>query len=163
VYVQVDPEHAAPALWVVSHASPHAPQLVIVFVGVSQPLVSGAVVLQSAQPAEHPVYLHVVPSHVAPVLWVVSQVRPHALQFDVVSVCVSQPSESGAVLVQSAQPGLQPVYLQVVPSQVAPTLCVVSHVTPHALQLLIVFVLVSQPSVSGAVLVQSAQPAMHPM
>jgi hypothetical protein len=43
----------SPVLWVVSHAAPHAPQLVVVFVGVSQPSLSGPVLVQSAQPAAH--------------------------------------------------------------------------------------------------------------
>jgi hypothetical protein len=45
------------------------------------------------------------------------------------------------------------------PSQLAPELCVVSQVTPHALQLVVESVCVSHPSRSGAVLMQSAQPA----
>jgi hypothetical protein len=40
--------------------------------------------------------------HVAPVLCFVSQVAPQAPQFVVVSVLVSQPSRSGAALLQSA-------------------------------------------------------------
>jgi len=39
---------------------------------------------------------------VAPVLWVVSHVRPHPLQSVMVSVLVSHPFESGAALLQSA-------------------------------------------------------------
>jgi hypothetical protein len=39
---------------------------------------------------------------------------------------------------------------------VAPTLVTVSHVTPHAPQLVVVLVAVSQPSVSGGVVLQSA-------
>jgi hypothetical protein len=50
-----------------------------------------------------------------------------------------------------------------VPLQVAPPLCSVSHTAPQALQLVGVFVFVSQPSVSGAVLVQSPNPATHPV
>ncbi len=42
------------------------------------------------------------PLHVSPVLWSVSHAALHALQFAVVFVFVSQPSESGAVVVQSA-------------------------------------------------------------
>jgi hypothetical protein len=37
----------------------------------------------------------------------------------------------------------------------------VSQAAPQALQLVVVFVCVSQPSVSGAVLLQSAQPLAH--
>jgi hypothetical protein len=47
--------------------------------------------------------------HVSPVLWAVSQAAPHALQLDVVSVFVSQPSVSGALLLQSAKPATHPV------------------------------------------------------
>jgi hypothetical protein len=43
-----------------------------------------------------------------------------------------------------------------VPSHVAATLCVVSHAMPQAEQLVMVFVAVSHPSRSGAVVVQSA-------
>jgi hypothetical protein len=39
----------------------------------------------------------------------------------------------------------------------------VSQVTPHAPQLKIVLVCVSQPPVSGAVVVQFAHPATHPV
>jgi hypothetical protein len=110
VYVQVVPVQAAPALWIVSQASPHALQFVTVFVRVSHPSVSGAVLaLQSAKPGEQPVYLHVVPVHVAPVLSVVSHAAPHPPQFITVFVCVSQPFESGDVVTQSAHPGTQPV------------------------------------------------------
>jgi hypothetical protein len=45
----------APALWVASQTSPQALQLAVVFVGVSQPFVSGAVVLQFAKPVSQPV------------------------------------------------------------------------------------------------------------
>jgi hypothetical protein len=38
---------------VVSHALPHPAQLLMVVIGVSQPLMSGAVVLQLAKPARH--------------------------------------------------------------------------------------------------------------
>jgi hypothetical protein len=43
--------HESPVLCVVSQAAPQAPQLPAVFVGVSQPSLSGAVLTQSAQPA----------------------------------------------------------------------------------------------------------------
>ena len=42
--------HAAPVLWVVSHATPQPVQLVAVLSAVSQPLVLGAVVTQSPKP-----------------------------------------------------------------------------------------------------------------
>lgn len=163
VYVHDPLAQAAPSLWSVSHASPHALQLVTVSTEVSQPSMSGAVVVQSAQPAAQPEYLHVVPLHEAPVLCAVSQASPHALQFEVVSIGVSHPSESGAVVVQSAQPAVQPEYWHVLPLHEAPELCVASHVTPHALQFVIAATFVSQPSVSGAVVTQSAQPAVQPV
>jgi hypothetical protein len=47
-----------------------------------------------------------------------------------------------------------------VPSQLAPTLCDdVSQAVPHVAQLVVVLREVSQPSRSGAVVLQSAQPA----
>jgi serine/threonine-protein kinase len=126
-------------LCVVLHAAPQAPQLLVVFVGVSQPSLSGAVLVQSAHPAAHAAYTHVVPLQLAPELWVASHAMPHALQFVVVSVGVSHPSVSGAVLVQSARPAAQPVYSQLVPLHVAPWLFLVSHAAPHAVQFVGVF------------------------
>jgi hypothetical protein len=74
-------------------------------------------------------------------------------------VAVSHPSVSGAVVLQSAKPARQPVYVQVVPSlHVAPRLLEVSHAALHAPQLAAVESDVSQPSVSGADGSQSAQP-----
>jgi hypothetical protein len=163
VYSQSPLTHDAPMLCSVSHVCPQAPHVVVEPVNVSHPSASGAVVLQSAQPVAQPEYSHVVPLQVAPVLCIVSHEAPQALQLVVVLVAVSQPSVSGAVFVQSAHPGEHPVYAHVVPLQLAPPLCSVSHAAPHALQLVGVFVFVSQPSVSGAVLVQSAYPARHPV
>jgi hypothetical protein len=113
VYVQLPPEQAVPRLCVESHARPQAPQLVAVVVCVSQPLVSGGVVLQLAYPDAQPVYLQVAPPvpiwHVAPLLCVVSQAIPHALHVADVGTFVSQPLVSGGVVSQSAYPELQPV------------------------------------------------------
>jgi hypothetical protein len=156
-YWQVVPLHVAPMLCAESHAAPHALQLAGVVVGVSQPLVSGGAVLQSAQPVSQPEYTQAVPLHEAPLLWVVSHVSPQAPQF-VALVEVSQPSRSGAVVLQSANPALQPVYWHVVPLQLAPVLWVVSQASPQAVQLAAVSVGVSQPFVSGLVLSQSAHP-----
>jgi hypothetical protein len=165
VYVQLDPLHAAPVLWAVSHVSPHALQFVVVLVGVSQPSVSGGVLLQSSQPGLQLVYVQRVPplAHEAPLLWTVSQVAPQPPQLAVDAVAVSQPFVSGALVSQSAHPGAQPVYWHVVPLQVAPVLWLVSHESPQALQFAVVFVGVSQPFVSGAVFVQSAQPGEQPV
>ena len=62
----------APRLRLESHAALQAPQLLVVFVGVSQPFVFGGVVTQSAYPAWQPVYSQVPPTHDAPMLWSVS-------------------------------------------------------------------------------------------
>jgi hypothetical protein len=94
--------HVGAALCAVSHVALHAPQLAAVFVGVSQPLVSGAAASQFAKPVSHPVYWHVVPVHEAPWLCFVSHAAPQALQSVVVVVFVSQPLVSGAVVLQSA-------------------------------------------------------------
>jgi hypothetical protein len=48
------------------------------------------------------------------------------------------------------------------PLHVAPVLCEKSHASPHPPQLAVVVVDVSQPSRSGLVVVQSANPPMHP-
>jgi hypothetical protein len=81
-----------------------------------------------------------VPLQLAPELCTMSHATPQALQLVVVLVGVSHPSRSGAVLTQSAQPELQPVYEHVTPLQVAPTLSFVSQADPHAVQLVVVFV-----------------------
>jgi hypothetical protein len=73
----------------------------------SHPSVSGAVAeLQSNFPELH-VYVHVAPVH-AGVPVVVLHALPQALQFVVELSCVSQPSLSGAVFLQSPQPEAQP-------------------------------------------------------
>jgi hypothetical protein len=112
VYVQEVPEQLAPMLVAVSHATPQAPQSLIVVVCVSHPFVSGGDVLQSAYPDAQAVYSHVaVPlatSHDSPWLCIMSQAVLHTSQvFD--ATAVSQPLVSGAVVSQSAWPGLQPV------------------------------------------------------
>jgi hypothetical protein len=111
--VQLPPEQAAPRLCAPSHARPQAPQLLVVVICVSQPLVSGGVVLQLAYPDPQLVYLQVAPPvpiwQVAPLLCVVSQAIPHALHVADIGTFVSQPLVSGAVVSQSAYPELQPV------------------------------------------------------
>jgi hypothetical protein len=113
VYVQLLAAQPAPTLVFVSHERPHPPQLAGVVIWVSQPFVSGGVLLQSAKPAAQLVYLQVgLPasaSHVPPLLWIVSHEVPHELQVAVAATCVSQPSVSGAAVLQSTYPGLQPV------------------------------------------------------
>jgi len=133
---------------------------------VSQPFVSGAAVLQSAQPDAHPPYVQPVPLHAAPRLWVelVSHACPHAPQLAVVARFVSQPSVSGGAVLQSAHPDAQPVYVHAVPPQLAPRLCVESHDCPQAPQFdAVVETCVSQPSVSGGAVLQSAHPDAQPV
>jgi hypothetical protein len=142
---------------------PQPPQLLVVVVAVAQPPRSGAeAAVQSAKPGWQ-AYWQVVPLQVVLVASAAVQTSPHPVQFDVVERLVSQPFVSGAAVAQSAKPGSQPVYVQVVPVHAAPTLLVVSHAAPHAPQLLVVSVGVSQPFVSGGVVLQSAKPALHPV
>jgi hypothetical protein len=148
---------------VVLHATPHAPQLVVVEVGVSQPSVSGAVLLQSAKPGSQLEYAHVVPLHVGPTLWVVSQTLPQPPHVVVLARLVSQPLVSGDVVVQLANPGSQPLYWHVVPLQLAPVLCIVSQALPQPAQSVVVFVGVEQPAVFGGVGLQSAKPGSQPV
>jgi hypothetical protein len=108
------------------------------------------------------VYEQVVPLQLGPLLCVVSQTVPHAPQLVGDVRLLSQPSVLGGDLLQSAQPETQPVYVQLVPPQAPPKLCVVSQETPHAPQPAAATG-VSQPSVSGGVVSQSAQPGAHPL
>jgi hypothetical protein len=129
-----------------------------VFVGVSQPFVFGAAITQSPHPALQ-AYEHVVPLQLAePCDW--SHAAPHAPQFATVFVGVSQPFVLRPDVSQSPQPALH-AYEHVVPVQVADP-CVWSHAAPHAPQLVIVVVGVSQPFVFVPDVSQSAQPAAHP-
>jgi hypothetical protein len=100
VYVHVPPEQASPRLCVVSQEVPHTLHVVPV-VCVSHPLVSGAVVMQSAQPMAHPEYTQLVPLQPAPVLWAVSHAAPHAPQLTVLLSDVSHPFRLGAAASQS--------------------------------------------------------------
>ncbi len=86
MYLHVPPEHVAPTLFVVSHVVPHAPQAAASGTRVSQPSVSGSVVLQSAQPGLHDAYEHVVPLQLASTLFVMSHAAPQRPQLNVVSV-----------------------------------------------------------------------------
>jgi hypothetical protein len=129
----------------------------------SQPLVSGEVVLQSEWPAWQLAYVQVVPVQAAPLLLSVSQTLPHPAQFAVVVVDVEQPPVLGGAGLQSAKPGLQPLYWHELPLQVAPWLCVVSQTLPHPAQLIVVVVAVSQPFTSGAARLQSAKPGLQPV
>ena len=87
-YVHEAPVHDGVPL-VMLHATPHAPQLVVVVVEVSHPLVSGAAVLQSAKPGAQLEYEHVVPLHVGPTLREVSQTLPQPPQVVVLPRLVS--------------------------------------------------------------------------
>jgi hypothetical protein len=160
VYEHVVPLHVAVPCPDGLHALPQPPQLVVVLVGVSQPPVLGAVVTQSAQPAEH-AYEHVVPLHEG-VPRVVSHALPQPPQLAVVVVGVSQPTKFGASVTQSAQPPPH-VYEHVVPLQVAVPCPDGLHALPQPPQLVMVFVCVSQPFVFTPDVSQSAQPPAHPM
>ncbi len=157
VYVHVAPLQEAPLLWVESQATPHLLQLDTDDSELSQPSASGDVVVQSAYPALQLVYEHVVPLQDRPLEWVESQMVPHAPQLVGDVRLLSQPSESGGVLLQSAQPETHPLYAHDAPLQAPPRLCVVSHELPQVLQVT-ADVGVSHPSRSGGVASQSAQP-----
>jgi hypothetical protein len=107
-------------------------------------------------------YEHVVPLQLAPLLCVVSQTVPQAPQLAGDVKLLSQPSVLGGDLLQSAQPETQPVYVQLVPPQAPPKLFEASQETPHAEQPADATG-VSQPSVSGGVVSQSAQPGAQPL
>ena len=78
--------HVVAVAFAVEQARPHAPQAAVVVVLVSQPLLSTPLMSQSPYPAAHPVYVHLPLGHVAPLLWVMSQVTPHDPQLVTVSV-----------------------------------------------------------------------------
>jgi hypothetical protein len=96
------PLHVAAPLAGTEQTVPHVPQVEIDDRLVSQPLMSGAVVLQSAKPAAQPVYAHDVPLQEAPMLWVVSQALPQPPQFVMDDRLVEQPPTFGGVVLQSA-------------------------------------------------------------
>jgi hypothetical protein len=104
--------------------------------------------------------VHVEPLQLAPLLCVVSHVWPHEPQLAAPDICVSQPSVSGGVVTQSAQPALQLEYVHEVPVQLAPLLCTVSQTLLQPPQVDVDMNDVSQPSALGAVVLsQSPQPA----
>jgi hypothetical protein len=124
----------------------------------SHPSVLGAVpALQSVWPLLH-AYEHFVPSQLGwPVRVLHALVIGQPPQLDVEFSEVSQPLVSGAVVVQFFQPEAQPVYLQVAVPLVeheAPVLCDVSQATPQLPQFWTVVTCVSQPFVSGGVVLQ---------
>ena len=166
LYEHVAPLQLAGPVFVL-HFAPHPPQLVVEESDDSQPLVSPPLVSQLTKPGWHAEYVQFEPEHAAPVLFVVSQARPQSPQFAGVVICVSQPFVSGAVALQSLYPVSHFVYAQngcpgVVVSQLALSLWTVSHDVPHALHE-VVGTAVSQPSVSGAVAMQSPKPDAQPI
>jgi hypothetical protein len=153
----------APVLWAVSHFCPQPAQFVIDDSELSHPSVSGGVALQSAQPEAQPLYVQfeMDETQIAPVLCTVSQLWPQPPQLEA-ETGVSHPFVSGGVVSQSAHPGAQLLYWQVVPLHAGPTLCCVSHASPHAPQLDTVERDVSQPLVSGPASLQWSQPDAQP-
>jgi hypothetical protein len=75
----------------------------------------------------------------------------------------SQPFVSGGVVSQLANPAAQPAYMQLPPEQLAPVLAVVSHERPQSPQLVSVESDVSQPFVSGGVVLQFLNPGAQPV
>jgi hypothetical protein len=139
---------------VVWHCPPQHPG-----VAHSQPSVSGAMAaLQSMRPALH-LYEQVVPLQLAAPVFVLHAAFLQAPHVAVDERDDSQPLVSGGVVSQSANPFAQPVYVQLLAAQPAPTLVFVSHERPHPPQLAGVVIWVSQPFVSGGVLLQSEKPA----
>ena len=102
VYEHCVPLQVVGLEFAVGQTFPQPPQSDVDDRDVSHPLVSGAVVSQSAYPGSHPVYVQPPPVHAAPLLRLVSQAAPQAPQFVTVSICVSQPLVSGGVVTQSA-------------------------------------------------------------
>lgn len=148
--------HAAPALVAVSHFTPQAPQLVIVLIAVSQPSVSGVVVLQSAKPLLQLVYVHLVPAlQAAPLLFTESQTLPQP-PHELASNGVSQPSSArgAAGVEQLAKPGLHVEAQTPLAPHIAVRTLVVSHARAQPPQLAVESSLVSQPLLSGAVVSQ---------
>jgi hypothetical protein len=86
---------------------------------------------------------------------------PHAPQLSIVLSAVSQPSRSGAVVVQLPKPVLHAEYVHDNPvGHAAPMLLVVSHALPHPAQF-VADVGVSHPLRLAPLLSQSRKPALH--
>jgi hypothetical protein len=100
-------------------------------------------------------YEHVVPSQLAAPVFVLHALL-HAPQVAIDKSEDSQPLVSGGLVSQLAKPMAQPMYVQLLPEQAAPTLVFVSHERPHPPQFAGVVICVSQPLVSGGVSLQSA-------
>jgi hypothetical protein len=101
------------------------------------------------------------PLQLAPLLCVVSHVWPHEPQLAAPEICVSQPSVSGGVVTQSAQPLWQLAYVHDVPVQLAPVLCTVSQTLPQPPHVDVELNDVSQPFELGGVVLQSPQPGVQ--
>ncbi len=128
----------------------------------SQPSVSGAVAaLQSDAPLLH-VYEQLPPLHASAEAFVAVQAMPHAPQFEVVVVCVSHPSTSGAVAALQSPKPVSQVYEQVVPLQLEAEALSPLHTVVHEPQVETEESEVSQPLRSGGVVVQSAKPVSQP-
>jgi hypothetical protein len=74
---------------------------------------------------------------------------PQAPQLVTVVRSLSQPLVLGAAMLQSPKPGLQPVYVQAPPTQLAPVEWTVSQAAPHAPQFVMLLSCVSQPLVTS--------------
>jgi hypothetical protein len=107
VYEHAVPLQLAAEALVRLHTTPHPPQLDVVVVCVSQPSVLAPAFLQSPKPASQ-VYEQMVPLHDAALAFDGVHTLPQPPQFEVVVVSVSQPFRSGAAVLQSAWPALQP-------------------------------------------------------
>jgi hypothetical protein len=144
-----------PLEWVLWHEVPqHAG------VAHSQPSVSGAVApLQSMRPALQ-LYVHEVPLQLAAPV-VVLHAWWHAPQLEVDDCDDSHPSKLPAICTQSSQPAWQPAYMQADPVQLGAMLCTVSQALPQAPQFAALESDVSQPFVSGGVVLQFASPGWH--
>ena len=138
----------------------HCPPLQHPGVAHSQPSVSGAMAaLQSMRPALH-LYEHVVPLQLAGPVFVLHAAFSHAPQLGGRGERRLAAVRVGRASCRSRRsPFAHPVYVQLPAEQPAPTLVFVSHERPHAPQFAGVVICVSQPFVSGGVVLQSAKPA----
>lgn len=163
--VHAPPVHAA-VPFMTMHALPHAPQLLVVLIAVSQPLraPSAVALSQSANPVLHAVHTHLPPMHCPPLAFadVHAKRTPPGL---------SQPPQL-VVLVF--------VFTQVLPQIVSPApvqfggaaahskkpvvvsrqICPATQRKPHPRQLDVVLSCVSQPS-AGSSIEQSPNPTLH--
>jgi hypothetical protein len=162
LYEQLVPLQLAVLALVAVQATPQPPQLAMVVVEVSQPLVLAPAFTQSAKFALQ-VYEQVLALQVAADALVRLHTLPQPPQFDVdVVVLVSHPSVLAPAFTQSPKLALQ-VYEHAVPLQLAALAFVSVHTLPQPPQFDVVVVSVSHPLRSGAALLQSARPALQPV